>query len=590
MLEAFKRVFGCDLRSLALLRVGVALILIFDLINRCTNFYAFHTDAGVLPLIELLQLWGSPWFWSLYYLSTGYWWPTILFILNFLAALSLLVGWKTRYATLVCWILLISLQARMPLILQSGDVLLRLLLFWGFFLPWGTYYSVDSALGKKLKSPPTVLFNWATIAYTLQVIYVYFFTVLLKTGKQWTTDGSAVYLALHIDQFATPFGIWLRQLPLEFLKFLSFSVYYTEWVLPLALLIPWKNGWIRFFLLFGLWMLHLGFGAGLEIGNFVWISIVSTVGLIPNRFWNRYSTPAVSFQGTAYYDQDCNFCLRMVELCKTFFFLPSEIFQPAQSNPEVYALLQKEDSWVFKNENGETFVRAYALREILKESKVFRHFTFLFSIPLVLPIGNQIYKWIAKSRNQICDTKTKPFQADSPYFSLSLDQAVFCFFTLFYITMWNVGTLPRSRIHIAQKHSSFAYLLRVDQKWEMFAPYPLTDDGWYMLKAKLRNGVEIDPLTNEPPTESKPRDVRNTYEDFRWRKYMMNLWTAGYSSFRQPYGRYLCRKWNSSHDFDEQIVTFDIYFIREDTSPPGELSKEPAPVKMSSHHCVGAGP
>ena len=50
-----------------------------------------------------------------------------------LVALALLVGYRTRIATIFSWVLLISLQARNVFITQGGDALTVVLLFWGLF-------------------------------------------------------------------------------------------------------------------------------------------------------------------------------------------------------------------------------------------------------------------------------------------------------------------------------------------------------------------------------------------------------------------------------------------------------------------------
>lgn len=583
--SVFLRTLGCDLRSLAALRVGIALILLMDLINRSVNFYAFHSEFGVFPQAALKELWGGPWFWSLNYISTGDWWAIFLLIVNYAAVLLLLAGWKTRFVTVACWILQVSLQARTPLILQSGDVLLRLILFWAMFLPWGAYYSVDSALDKKDPVKPLMIRNGATVGLTLQALYVYFFAVFLKNGKPWTTDGSAVYLALHIDQFATPLAVWLRELPYPILRFLSFAVYYFELVAPIAALIPWKNGWIRVFILLGLWCMHLGFGAGLDIGNFVWISIFSTVGLIPSCFWERY-TPKTPIKGHAFFDEDCGFCIRMVEVIKTFLILPSGAFRPAQSDKALMKILESEDSWIFKRDDGTILTRSRVFRELLVQSPL-RLFSFLFLIPGAINLSDRLYRIISKNRDAICDPDRKPFQKRDSLFELSAAENAFCFFVISFISIWNVGTIPGSSVQWAQKFEGFAYILRIDQKWEMFAPFPLTDDGWYLIKGQQRNGNLVDPLTNEPPTEVKPLDVRNTYKDFRWRKYMMSLWAGQSSGYRMGYGRYLCRKWNSQHPSEEQLLTFDIVYMREDTPPPGASFTPAIPVTIWTHNCYG---
>ena len=48
--EKLEQLFGLDLRSLAAFRIGVALIIIADLIIRFGDIQSLYSDAGVLPL------------------------------------------------------------------------------------------------------------------------------------------------------------------------------------------------------------------------------------------------------------------------------------------------------------------------------------------------------------------------------------------------------------------------------------------------------------------------------------------------------------------------------------------------------------
>ena len=59
----------------------------------------------------------------------------LLFLVAAAGAGALLLSYRTRLATLLSWVLLVSVQNRNPLLGQGGDDLLRMLLFWGLFLP-----------------------------------------------------------------------------------------------------------------------------------------------------------------------------------------------------------------------------------------------------------------------------------------------------------------------------------------------------------------------------------------------------------------------------------------------------------------------
>ena len=141
---AFRKIvelFSADLRSLAIYRVVLALLALADLISRATDLSAHYTDTGVLPRYALLQELPSRWRFSLHLLSGDAFVQAALFILAGLAALALLIGLRTRLMTVIVWVFLVSLHERNPLVLNAGDTLLRMLFFWGMFLPLGVYWS-----------------------------------------------------------------------------------------------------------------------------------------------------------------------------------------------------------------------------------------------------------------------------------------------------------------------------------------------------------------------------------------------------------------------------------------------------------------
>jgi hypothetical protein len=159
---------------------------------------------------------------------------------------------------------------------------------------------------------------------------------------------------------------------------------------------------------------------------------------------------------------------------------------------------------------------------------------------------------------------------------------------LLYVIVWNVGTLPYSmnpwRIDVPHRFKWIASALRIDQQWNMFAPYPLKDDGWYVIPGTLVNGTEVDVFAGgKPVTWEKPKLVAYTYKNQRWQKYMMNLWSRDFSKFREFYGKYHCRSWNEAHKEDERLDRFTIYFMREDTLPHGEAP--PEKVSLWEHYC-----
>lgn len=119
----------------------------------------------------------------------------------------------------------------------------------------------------------------------------------------------------------------------------------------------------------------------------------------------------------------------------------------------------------------------------------------------------------------------------------------------------------------------------------MFAPKPSTDDGWYVIPARLWSGTEVDLMTGQGPVRwDKPANIRATYNNDRWRKYLLTIWEQKNADYRLYFARHLCRSWNAAHEGEEMLDTFEIYFIREETLP-GDHVAPLQKVKLWNHHC-----
>src|SRR5689334_20839721 len=114
-----EQIFGIDLRTLALFRVCLSLIILLDLALRARDLTAHYSDYGVLPRAALLGDigWRVP---SLHFISGSAKVEALLFIVQGLVALAMLVGYRTRIATILSWLLALSLQSRNPALMQGG--------------------------------------------------------------------------------------------------------------------------------------------------------------------------------------------------------------------------------------------------------------------------------------------------------------------------------------------------------------------------------------------------------------------------------------------------------------------------------------
>ena len=264
------------------MRIGIALLVISDLLIRIADLKAHYTDEGIWP-VELIYNFGwNPGYWSIHALNGSCILQLCLFSLHILFALCLLLGFKTRFFTVLVWLFTISLHNRNLFVLQAGDDLLRLVLLWGIFLPWQAHYSLDAKRRpfRYKQSYP------ANFGYLLLIASVYFFSANLKTSAHWLGEGSAAYYALSLEQLRLPIGEWLYPYP-TLLKLLTWLVLLSEYLIAPLILFPSKNGKLRFTAFLILFFLHLGIGLTLYVGLFFIIGIVSAIGLLPGFVMDR---------------------------------------------------------------------------------------------------------------------------------------------------------------------------------------------------------------------------------------------------------------------------------------------------------------
>lgn len=268
---------GADSRSLALFRIGLAAVVLADLAIRSRGLATFYGDGGVLPRSLFPAPFPSPWS-----LSGSTAWAAVLFGAEAAAALALLFGLRPRAAAFVCWILLLSRQARNPFVLDGGDQLLRILLFWSLFLPLGDAFSLRPR-GKRKERPETV-FSVSWVAYVLQIVVIYVSSGLWKTGPAWHEDGSALAFALKTDYLVTPLGHALLAYP-GLLRALTFATVALERWGTLLLVCPVATGPLRLAGVLALAALHLGIATVMRLGLFPFVDVVALLPFLPPLFW-----------------------------------------------------------------------------------------------------------------------------------------------------------------------------------------------------------------------------------------------------------------------------------------------------------------
>jgi len=571
--------YSLDLRSLALFRVGLALVLIGDLIARACDLTVFYTDWGILPRAALLENFALPERFSIHLMSGQFLFQAVLFVIAGLFALMLLFGIRTRLASFASWFMLISLQMRNPVILQGGDVYLRLLVFIAIFLPLGAMYSVDAALDttpeeERLARTP-VYFSTFGLALMAQISLLYIFAVLLKTAPEWRVNHTAVFYALSIQQMTTPVGRFLLHFP-KLLPWLTRGTMIHESSIPALILVPIFAGPARLLAAVLIVVLHTALGLSIRLGHFPYIAGIAALPLVPTWFWNRQIVRKVlpwtsddrnSGAGTQIlYDGQCAFCYKAVRILCSFLLLPAATLIPAQDFSATELEMQQRKSWIVVGPDGQRCYKWQGFVELVALSPAFSWLAPLLRTSLLARIGDRFYEAIERNRTTLSAVTDwiKPRRLNlRPSLIVTLSGLFF----IVYVSFWNISSITSKSFQPGGE--TIGLVLAIDQRWDMFSPNPLTYDGWYVIEGELRDGTHVNVLHPESPVSyEKPASIADQYKDERWRKYLMNLSLGDYRAYRLYYGRYLCRSWNIGRWPKDSgaLERFDIYFMGRQNS------------------------
>ena len=322
--------FSIDLRSLGLFRILLAAVLLGDWFARWPNLAAFYTADGFLPGDVLLGTAAGDYRFNFLAGVTSLGAVRCVFLAGLVSHALFLLGWRTRFFNATSFLFFLSVLQRNELIGHGGDYVLLVFCMWALFLPLGRRFSVDAAqralrLGQEAspealrrtlaaeaqRSAPSL----AALVIVLQIGLIYFLAAVVKHGETWR-DGTAVYYALHLDHFATPMGVWLRERPLGLLRGIAWGTLALEYAALPLLLFPWGRPWVRRLTILALAGMHVGFSLTMTIGTFSASMIAALALCLSGRDWDWIERGLLlaSRPVTAYYDDACGVCLRCARL------------------------------------------------------------------------------------------------------------------------------------------------------------------------------------------------------------------------------------------------------------------------------------
>ena len=161
-----------------------------------------------------------------------------------------------------------------------------------------------------------------------------------------------------------------------------------------------------------------------------------------------------------------------------------------------------------------------------------------------------------------------------PDFRASFLGTVFALPFVFFITCWNLidAKTPVAGILNGpfQAVRWLAPFTRLDQRWNMFSPYPSHEDGWFAMPAVTKDGRTFDAFTRQPVAWAKPAEVRLMFPNERWRKYLTNLWSKEHRWQWRSYSDWACASSKKYEGPRNRIESLQVYYMLEKTPPPGQ--------------------
>jgi hypothetical protein len=483
-----------DRRALAAFRIGLGLLLLADLARRTRSLTAFYTDDGVLPRHAFMADYETVR--SVYLLAGEPWAVGLLFAVSGAVALALTVGYRTRLATVLSWGLLLSLQTRHPMVLNSGDSLLLMLLFWSAFLPLGRRWSVDAvrraavsgesaSVNESAVSPgrgPAVS-TVATMGLLLQVLAMYLTNAVHKLDGDLWMSGEAVVYVMQADQFTYLLGNHIAEFH-GLLRVLTVAWVGLLFASPLLIL---STGFPRAAVASLFVGMHLGMAVTMRIGIFPVVVVVGFVPFFQTPVWDAAERVVDRLDGRGAL---ARWRSRVADGGGALASLDASLARSVTPGP----------------------------LDRLRES----------GLPASLGRGRVLVTTVVPCVFLVLMV-------------LSSAQAV------------GYADTPDPAEEVLEG-------VEMDQHWRMFAPDPAYTTRWFAAPATLEDGTTRDVFRDAPVSLDRPARAETTYPTSRWRKYLSNVYTTDNENHRSYLANYLCDDWNRTHETNaETVTTYQMY-------------------------------
>jgi len=195
----------------------------------------------------------------------------------FIAAVAMLVGWHSRIAAVIVFVLILSFERRSPLVFNSGDALLRIEAVLLAISPCGAALSLDRRRRTGSFWSDQTRPRWPIRLLQIQLSIIYLAAAQVKLAGQHWLDGTAVSYVLRIeDMKRIPLPHWLVTNALA-----ANAMTWTVIAVELAIgILVWSRRWRPWVLTAGI-VMHLVIDATIQIGIFSYAMYILYLAWVP---------------------------------------------------------------------------------------------------------------------------------------------------------------------------------------------------------------------------------------------------------------------------------------------------------------------
>ncbi|HTB60071.1 MAG TPA: DCC1-like thiol-disulfide oxidoreductase family protein [Polyangia bacterium] len=609
-----------DLRSLALGRIVLGLVLIGDLLRRIPDLRDLYSNLGLIPNHTVLWRPPFPRIFSVFFMASLPEEAAIWFFIAFIFFFCFLVGYRTRLFHLLSFAMTTSLHNRVLQAENWGGVAIGVLMIWTAFLPLGRRFSVD-ALRASLRARPDETpadlaagvpgpderqtTSLAALGLLLQIAAIYWLNFVHKSGPTWR-DGSAVHYVLWQERIVTWVGLQVREhAPYAFTKLLTEGTLVIEASAAFLVLTPIFWRWTRFIAALLLVGLHCGIALLVDLGIFSFAMLAFQPFLLTDAQWALFSrlVPRRGRARTVFYDVDCGVCwavvrvLARMDVHHRLRWVPNSDLGalPAGVAPE----LLDRTMLVVDPATDRRWTRAAAFAEIFGALPLGRLWAWPMRLPGLRALADRAYDAFARNRTTVsgwfglaaCGVKTAPgiatgatesaepvtplrarFREQTPFFR-ELGVAVVFVVLAAEVSIAN-PSVPRALRFDHRPEWMVAAIMypHIFEGWSLFSPdAPLTDETIYV-DAVTRDGRHVDPYNQvvsrvaDIPIDRVP--VRLAQSSF-WCDFTLRIPDAGV--FHQAFIEWILRYPDRTGNPKDAITRFDAYVVEQRSPGPGEV-------------------